>query len=245
MNIKKNIPNLVTLMNLLSGTLAILFILRDELILGSLFIAIALMLDFLDGFLARLLHAQSPIGEQLDSLADLVSFGVAPGFILWSLMKVTDVQGETSYSDLLPFVAFLIPIFSAIRLARFTIDPSQQYTFHGLPTPASAIFIGALPMILTDEKTSSALQNIISNPIVLLLMTIVISFLMVAPFNMLSLKFRDFSWKSNLLRYLFLIISIILIIFLRFGAFPVIILGYVLLSVLVIPQRQQTKDETG
>ena len=236
MNIKKNIPNLITLMNLLSGTLAILFILRDELVLGSLCITVALVLDFLDGFFARLLHAQTPIGEQLDSLADLVSFGLAPGYILWSLMRMNFLQEGISFSDLIPYTAFLIPVFSAIRLARFTIDSSQKYTFRGLPTPASAIFIGAIPLLLAEDNTSTVLQTIFSSPHALLIIAILISLLMVAPVSMLSLKFRDFSWKSNWLRYLLLITAILLIFFLGFAAFPVIILCYVLLSFFFLPQ---------
>jgi CDP-diacylglycerol--serine O-phosphatidyltransferase len=240
MKIEKNIPNVITLMNLLSGTLAILFILRDELVLGSVCITVALVLDFLDGFLARLLHAQSPIGEQLDSLSDLVSFGVAPGYILWSLMKSTYLQEGISISGLLPYFAFLVPVFSAIRLANFTIDSSQKYTFRGLPTPASAIFIGAIPLLLVGKNTPALLQHIFSSPTALLIIAIVISFLMVAPVSLLSLKFKDFSWKSNWLRYLLLLAAILLVILLGFAAFPIIILCYILLSVLFLPQRRES-----
>ncbi len=240
MHIQRNIPNVVTLMNLLSGILAILFILRDELVLGSLCITIALVLDFLDGFLARLLHAQSPIGEQLDSLSDLVSFGIAPGYILWSLMRSTYLQEGVSISDLLPYAAFLVPVFSALRLAKFTIDTSQKYTFHGLPTPASAIFIGAIPLLLVSENTPPLLQQIFSSPIALLITAVVISFLMVAPVDMLSLKFKDFSWKSNWSRYLLLLLAVLLVILLGFASFPVIILCYVLLSVIFLPQRRES-----
>lgn len=240
MKIKKNIPNLITLMNLLSGILAILFILRDELVLGSLCITVALVLDFLDGFLARLLLAQTPIGEQLDSLSDLVSFGVAPGYILWSLMRGAYLEEGITFSSLLPYLAFLVPVFSAIRLAVFTIDPSQKYTFRGLPTPASAIFIGSIPLLLAGRTTPALLVNIFSSPTLLLIMAIAISFLMVAPVHMISLKFRNFSWKSNWLRYLLLLVAILLIILLGFAAFPLIILCYVVLSVFFLPQRVES-----
>ncbi|MBP6976857.1 MAG: CDP-diacylglycerol--serine O-phosphatidyltransferase [Bacteroidales bacterium] len=234
---KKNLPNLITLLNLVSGTLAIVFILRDQLVMGSLCITIALVLDFLDGFLARLLHAYSALGEQLDSLADLVSFGVAPGYIIWSLMNASGDPGGGLWSDLSPYIALLIPVFSALRLARFTIDDSQKYIFRGLPTPASAIFIGALPVILESHHTPSLVQNFIADPLVLTVITILISFLMVAPVNMLSLKFTDFSWKLNWLRYLILIISVPLILLLKAGALPVMIILYVLLSIFFVPQR--------
>lgn len=237
LTMKKNIPNLITLLNLVSGTLAILFILRNQLLMGSLCITVALVLDFLDGFMARLLHARSPMGEQLDSLADLVSFGVAPGFIVWTLMDGSTGSEGGLFANLIPFIFVLIPVFSAIRLARFTIDASQKYTFRGLPTPASAIFIVALPVILADKNASSQVQSFISDPLVLLVTTLLISFLMIAPVNMLSLKFRDFSWKSNGWRYLILLVSVILIPLLRAGAFPVIIFIYVLVSVFFIPQR--------
>jgi CDP-diacylglycerol--serine O-phosphatidyltransferase len=233
-SVKRHIPNFITILNLVSGVIACVFIFKPDLITASVFIGMALFFDFLDGALARLLKVQSPLGEQLDSLADVVSFGVAPGLILWSQLNATPVAGYPGIASFLPYFSILIPVFSALRLARFNIEASQKYTFRGLPTPASAIFIASLPLISIIPGKYPVLEQLVTNPLVLFVIIIAFSFLMVSPFHLLSLKFFDFSWKSNWHRYILLLISLVLIIFFHFTAFPFIILAYILISILFL-----------
>lgn len=229
-------------MNLLAGILSITFILKGELVTGSLFIGIALVLDFLDGLFARLLHAQSPIGAELDSLADVVSFGVAPGFILWSMIRSPEIQPAGIGWDVIAYLSFLVPLFSALRLARFNIDAAQRSTFRGLPTPSTAIFIGSLPLIQLHGERFPILSDLVANPIALAFISLFFSFMMVAPVNLLSLKFTDLSWKANWNRYMLFAFAVVMILLYRVVAFPFIILFYILLSLCTIPQRSRTRS---
>lgn len=238
----KNIPNGITLMNLLAGILSILFILSGDPVTGSLFIGIALVLDFLDGMFARLLDAQSPIGAELDSLADVVSFGVAPGFILWSVMRSPEMQPAGIDRDVIAYLSFVVPLFAAIRLARFNVDVTQRSTFSGLPTPATAIFIGSLPLIRLDAERFPILSDLVADPIILAAIALFLSFMMVAPVNLLSLKFTVLSWKANWNRYVLFAFAVVMIVLYHVGAFPVIVLFYILLSLCTIPQHGRTRS---
>lgn len=209
---------------------------QGQLHLASIFIGIAAILDFFDGFAARLLNAYSEIGKQLDSLADVISFGVAPSFILYRFMNDA-VQVDGFYSGmsilnmLLMSLPFLVAIFSAIRLAIFNIDTKQTNSFIGLPTPANAILIASLPILLWMHNYSF-LNNILSNVYFLVGFIVLQAYLLVSPIPMFSLKFKNFSWGDNKLRFIFLGVSIILLVFFQALAIPVIILLYVLISVL-------------
>lgn len=197
---------------------------------AAYFIALAAVFDFLDGLAARLLHVKSEIGKQLDSLADMVSFGLAPGVIA-GLIILISVKPNINAGDQvwiyqsLPFVALLIPAFSALRLAKFNIDESQSYSFKGLPTPASALFFGSFPFII--ELFPEFL-----NPIILISMVVIMPFLLVSNIPLFAMKFINYSWKDNMIRYLFIGISLIMLIFLQYTAVPLIILFYILLSLI-------------
>ena len=246
----KQIPNLFTLLNLVFGCIAIVLVMQpNEIIapyyangeptnqvlperiqLGALFIFGAALIDFLDGFLARLFKATSRMGEQLDSLSDVVSFGVAPGMILYQLLRMgfaRDGEGiDTSFMALLP--AFVFTAAVAWRLAKFNISTNQTYNFRGVPSPAGGLLIASFPLIIWYEYFQ--LQDLFKNPWFLYAVIVVVSYLMVSNLSIISLKFRDYSWKSNQIKYLLALVSLVLIVWLKWLAVPVIFVLYVLLS---------------
>ena len=224
----RNIPNLITLSNLLCGVLSIIFAFNDNLILAAIFIFVGNFLDFFDGFFARLLKVEDKFGLQLDSMADLITSGLAPAIILFHLIKN---QSQTQYPDMVPlaFLALIIPVFSAIRLSNFNIDLSQKNSFIGLPTPMLAIFIAAIPLI------NLQLFPIYSNIIFLCGISIVLSFLLISKINLFSLKvnLKKISIdKLNILRVILLSSSIILFLLFNFAAIPFIVILYIILSLI-------------
>lgn len=235
----RHIPNFITSLNLLSGCIALVFAFQGQLVTASLFIGLGAFFDFIDGFVARLLHVKSPIGKELDSLADVITFGVVPGTLVYLLLQ-QDLSAPTLYLgnlSILPFLGFLIPVFSALRLAKFNVDTRQETVFFGLPTPASALFFGSFPLILMQEETllGNSLGNIhqlITNFYVLLALTVLICWLMVSEIRLFSLKFTTLLWSGNKIRYLFLVLSILMLVFLHFLALPLIILLYVFFSLI-------------
>jgi CDP-diacylglycerol--serine O-phosphatidyltransferase len=204
-------------------------------------IFVAAIFDFLDGFAARMLHAKSEIGEQLDSLADVVSFGVAPGFILFQMINMSHGQPlhTTDNFTVMPFLAFIVPAFGALRLAKFNVQGTHSSNFKGLPIPASGIFIASLPLIrsylyeLRDDSYTGLFYMMITNTYFLLGSGIIMSFLMVSTFPMFGIKFENFSIKDNLIKYFFLGVSLILIISLQVVAIPFIIMLYLFLSLIL------------
>lgn len=230
---KSIIPNTITLLNMLAGILSIYIGMTGDLVLAAYLIFIAAILDFMDGFSARMLNAYSELGKQLDSLADLVSFGLAPGFILFGMINISHGQpGNTATGmTIIPFFAFMIPLFSALRLAKFNIDENQQTSFIGMPTPAVAILIASFPLIKDFLFHDRGLYYmIITNTYFLLAMAIIMSLLMVIPLPMFAFKFKNYGWKDNKVKYVFLLISLIGIIIFKAIAIPVIIALYFLLS---------------
>jgi CDP-diacylglycerol--serine O-phosphatidyltransferase len=230
MELKKHIPNALTCGNLLSGCFSILFIASGMPIKAALMIIVAGLFDFLDGFAARLLKAHSPIGADLDSLSDVVSFGVAPGMIMCYMMNnALDLPRITLDGiDLMPCLAFLLPIFAAIRLARFNIDETQHVAFRGIPAPAMAIFVASLPLALgqAGHLTDGALGFWACLGITLLL-----SFMMVSNMRCFSFKMKSLTWKGNEVRWIFLAVAIVGFVVFRWLALPLIMVLYVLLSV--------------
>ena len=245
----KQIPNLFTLLNLVFGCIAIVFILQtgqsivyvesngftswdlpEKIAMGSLFIFAAAVVDFLDGFVARLFKASSEMGKQLDSLADVVSFGVAPGLILYQLLRISfakETEGlDVSVAALLP--AFLIPCAGAWRLAKFNIDNEQQYSFKGVPIPAVGITIASLPLIVHFQQFN--LQEILFNKWMLYGIIVLLSWLMVSNIPLMSLKFKDGSLKNNMPKYILLAIAIVAAIVLKWVAIPVVFIVYVIVS---------------
>lgn len=247
----KFIPNLFTLLNLLCGCLAIAFLLTDGMVLvptsegniyfdlpasigmASLFIGIAAILDFFDGFLARLLKADSAMGVQLDSLADVVTFGVAPGMILFSFLRLswaTEMTAlDTSVLYLLP--AFVVPLAAAWRLARFNITPSDTPNFEGVPSPAVGLTIASFPLAYWMQG-GSWMVELLQQSWFLYAVALVLSALMVVRVPMMSMKMKSFGWKANLPRYLFLILTVGLAVWLQWSAALPVFTAYVLLSLL-------------
>lgn len=227
---KKHIPNTLTCLNLVFGCLSAMAALKGNLETAAIFIIIAAVFDFFDGFVARLLKVSSPIGKELDSLADVVSFGVAPGMIIYTwLVRCTEGISPLHQGvvyDYLPFIALMVPALSAVRLARFNIDENQTSSFLGLPTPANAMFLGFIPL----AADRMALFN---NFWVIWILAVIFSLLLVSKIWMLSLKFKDYKWKGiNIARYTLIIIGIVLIPIFRWGAFPLIIMAYLIISLI-------------
>lgn len=233
MKIKLFIPNFITLLNLFSGCLALLFLADGQIVLAAYMVFLAAILDFFDGFFARILKAYSNIGKQLDSLADVVSFGVVPGMILYHL--ILESHGRQSYIvsnvDIIPFVGLLIPLFAAYRLAKFNIDERQTTSFLGLPTPATGLFIAALPLMKAQLMAGQSLfYMVVTNAYFYIGITLVLSFLMVSELPLFGLKFTSFAFKGNEIRYIFMVVSLLLLIAFQFVAIPFIILLYLMLS---------------
>lgn len=244
MNIKKHIPNIITLGNLLCGTIAAIYAVRGDFYTTAILVGIGIVFDFFDGFVARLLQVQGEFGKQLDSLADMVTSGVVPGIIMVQYMLNSSQYNElgiSSWDAALDMglnidnwfsyeaIGLLLTLFAGYRLAKFNIDERQSDSFIGLPTPAMNLFVLSLPLI--SEYTSNAtIQDIIHNKYVLIIITILLSVLMVSEVKLFSLKFKDYSFKNNSIKYIFLLLSILLLVVLKFVAIPVVILLYVAMS---------------
>ena len=230
MNIKRHIPNAITCCNLLSGCLSILFLGCNMPVKAALMIFVAAIFDFFDGFAARLLNAHSPIGADLDSLSDVVSFGVAPGFIMYWLMikTISNPIVPVGPFELLTFIAFLLPVFSAIRLAKFNIDDTQKTSFRGIPAPGMAIFVASLPLALAQvgHLSDGSLRLGYCIGIVL-----VFSFMMVCNLRFFSFKMKNLKWKGNEVRFIFIALAVISFAIFRFVALPFIMIAYILLSI--------------
>lgn len=231
MPLKQHIPNTITCCNLVSGCFSILFSTVGMPVMASVMIFAAGLFDFFDGFTARLLNAHSPIGGDLDSLSDVVSFGVAPGFIMYRLMSegMSEPIWPVGGVSLFACFAFLLPVFSAVRLAKFNIDERQTTSFIGLPTPPMAIFMASLPLAFWQL---GVLGQPVLNPYLCLGLVILFSVLMVCNRPFFSFKMKSLSWSDNKLRWIFLGLAVASFVAFRFVALPFILLGYILLSVL-------------
>lgn len=233
------IPNFITSLNLVSGSLATIFAIDGHLVWAAIFICAAAVFDFLDGFAARLLKAYSEIGKQMDSLADVVSFGLAPGAILFTLLEFSlfgknDLIYEIGakwYEWLILFTAFVIPVFGAIRLARFNTSTSDENFFRGLPIPANGIFWASLGLMLESDKYYDLMQFFYSTKN-LLILAVFMAGMMVITMPMFSMKPHSFSLKENWYRYLFLGLSLILLVTFSFYGLAFVIFLYIILNVL-------------
>ncbi|WP_300704287.1 CDP-diacylglycerol--serine O-phosphatidyltransferase [Bacteroides sp.] len=226
--ITRHIPNAITCLNLFSGGIACVMAFEAKYDLALTFIILSAVFDFFDGMMARLLNAHSVIGKDLDSLADDVSFGLAPSLIVFSLFKEMHYPaGMESLAPFFPYLAFLISVFSALRLAKFNNDTRQTSSFVGLPVPANALFwaslvAGAHDFLITDSF----------NPLYLLILVCIFSWLLVSEIPMFSLKFKNLSWKNNKISFIFLIVCIPFLVFLGICSFAAIIVWYILLSLI-------------
>lgn len=249
---KKHIPNLITLLNVFCGCVATVFAVLNQMELAAMFVFLGIVFDFFDGMAARLLHVKSDLGLQLDSLADVITSGLVPGIVMFQLLGMSmsggwnlpDWQAGLDFSteatpmawsairvSILPFFGFLITMASAYRLAKFNIDENQTTSFIGLPTPANALLILSLPLILYYQN-SELLNDIILNQWFLIGLTLLSALLLNAKIELFALKFKNWHFQDNALRYIFIIISVVLLITLKFLAVPLIILFYILSSVI-------------
>ena len=219
----KHIPNLLTISNLICGCIALYLTFQGELVFTAYFIGLAAIFDFMDGAAARLLNVSNPIGKELDSLADMVSFGLVPGSVVFHLLEESPLS---QYS----FIALVIPIFSAYRLAKFNVDENQNENFIGLPTPANCLVFVSIPLI-TTFNAESTIAYLVEIPEILLIITVLMSFALVSRINTFSLKFKNFKLQDNKFRFFLITMSIILLTWLEFSAIPIIILLYILMSI--------------
>jgi CDP-diacylglycerol--serine O-phosphatidyltransferase len=257
MSIKKHIPNAITCCNLLCGCLAIVQAFEGNLVYSAYLVGLAAIFDFFDGFAARMLKVSSPIGKDLDSLADMVTFGVVPGIVMFKLLQINEFSYENAVYSFqfirgIEYLAFTIPIFSAIRLAKFNNDIRQSDSFIGVPTPANAILIGSLTLIilpfikkqfynLSNQSNENFIDVTTPGELVdrlffihcmLLFITLIFSFLLVSELPLFALKFKHFKWKDNEIRFVFLGLSLVMLVALQFIGIPLIIILYILMSVI-------------
>lgn len=222
MKVIAQIPNLLTLLNLLFGVIGIVWVLNGDILSGAYFVLIAAGFDFLDGFVARLLKVQSDMGKELDSLADVVSFGVLPGLILFMMVK-----GQTDPDSIIPYFTLIIPMLSAYRLAKFNLDTRQSDRFIGLPTPANALFLSTLPHLALQWLW---MERWLALPVVLILLAWVFAILLVVELPLIALKFKSLDFLKNKFRYFLILVSVSMFAWLQLAGIPLVILAYIGLS---------------
>lgn len=227
MNIKKHIPNLITLLNLFCGCIALVFAVNMDFEMAFLFVSLGIFLDFFDGFFARLFKVSSPLGLQLDSLADMITSGLVPGFVMFLMLN----NNTLSPDNWIAYLGFIITLGSCYRLANFNIDTRQTDSFIGLPTPANALFILSLPLVM-QHTSSEMLYEILKNKWLLLAITAFSAYILNAEIPLFSLKVKSADFAKNKLQIIFLAISVVLLIAFQFLGIPLVILFYVLLSVM-------------
>ena len=230
---KKQIPNFLTCMNLFSGCIALVMVFRNHLEYTAYLILIAAFFDLLDGMVARKVGSNSEFGKQIDSLADMVSFGLVPGAVMFKLLQMS------SLSELVPnpmlrtfvqFVPFIITIFSALRLAKFNLDTRQTSSFIGLPTPANTLLIVSLPLILNQRP--GQFDGLILNPVFILFVSMFLSYMLISEIPLFALKFKSLDLKANMYQYILIALAIVLIAIFSFVAIPMVVILYVLLSII-------------
>lgn len=238
--IKKHIPNTITCLNLISGCIATWFAFQGEFRMALLFIVTGAVFDFFDGMVARVLHVSSPIGKELDSLADDITFGFAPSAIVFSYLCTFHI-----HIPVIPFLAFIMAAFSALRLAKFNLDERQAMGFIGLPTPANALFWGSL--VVGMEEWSAAAGSVLSSinaelPYLIVMGTFISCWLLIAEIPMFALKFKTWGWKGNEVKYIFILCCIPLLVLLGVSGLAAVIAWYVILS--VATNRKPKTSET-
>lgn len=231
MTIKKHVPNAITLLNLFCGCIAMVFALNNDFEMAFYFVSLGIFLDFFDGFFARLFQVSSPLGLQLDSLADMVTSGVVPGVVMYQLLGSSGGYPKLGWAvEPFPFLGFWIALGSCYRLANFNIDTRQTDSFIGLPTPANALFILSLPLVLRHSDSMLVLE-LLTNPWVLIAIIFLSVYLLNAEIPLFSLKIKTFGLQKNALQIGFLVASLLLLVFFQYAGIPLVIVFYVLLSV--------------
>lgn len=215
---KKHIPNAITCLNLFSGCIGVLMVLKGDYWMAFYCVIASGIFDFFDGLVARALHVKSAIGKELDSLADVVSFGFLPGTVMYMMLK------SATDNEYIPYLGFVITVFSALRLAKFNVDDRQTTDFIGVNTPMNTFFIISLPFLAEQYNA------VLTNQYVLLLIAAVVSFLLVSEIKLFSMKLSSLTWQANKYKYIFIGLSVIALISIQFLAFPVILCLYILFS---------------
>jgi len=238
MAFKNHIPNLITLCNLSSGLVALMYAFDTHYQMAFVWVAIGIFFDFWDGFFARILKVQSALGLQLDSLADMVTSGVVPGLVMYQMLsgiatnqEEYNLSSENYYLGILPFAGFIITLASCYRLAKFNVDTRQTDSFIGLPTPANALFILSLPVIEAHSDGTGVVFDMLSNPFVLVAISLLSAYMLNAEIPLFSLKVKYFNWETNKIQIVFLVLSVLFLFFFQYLGIPLIILSYVALSV--------------
>lgn len=216
---KRHIPNLITCLNLFSGCVGVVFAFQGQFEFAAYCVIASGIFDFFDGMVARALHVKSPIGKELDSLADVISFGLVPGAVLYQLFKIAD-----PLSQYLPFLGFVVTVFSALRLATFNIDERQTTDFMGLNTPMNAFYTISLPII------GGSYPDLVYQPLLLAISVVVTSVLLISPIRLFSMKLNSWSWQANRWKFTFIILSAVLVVWLKFTAVPLVLVLYFLFS---------------
>ena len=232
---KAFVPNFITLLNLLSGGIAVIFAVKGDLSTAALFVFFGIFFDFFDGFLARKLNVSSEMGLQLDSLADLVTSGLVPALVLVNLIELSILPSQDA-NCFLPYLGLLVFLCSAYRLAKFNISTEQSQFFIGLPTPANALLIMSLPLIL-DYQNSDSYNALILNPFFLVVVTLLSSFLLNAPVKLIALKFKTWNFSENASKYILIIFSFVALILFKFAGITLIIIFYIILSLVNPPKN--------
>lgn len=230
---KVHIPNALTCLNLFSGCIAVVMIFRNHLDTAAYFVFAAAFFDLLDGMVARKVFSDSAFGKELDSLADMVSFGLVPGAIMFKLFQHSQPDlhfHSENFIRVIQFLPFIITVFSALRLAKFNLDTRQTNSFIGLPTPANTLFIVSLPLIIIQMP--GRYDDLILNPYFIIIVSICSAFLLVTELPLFSMKFKTLGFRENLYQYILLLISLILFPLILFAAIPVVIFLYILLSII-------------
>lgn len=228
---KKHIPNFITLINLFAGCLALIYMFDGNYYGMFVCVVIAEFADLMDGFMARLLKVSSPIGKDLDSLADMVTFALLPGVGLYQLFLMADVAQPWAY------LGFLITLSGCLRLAKYNVDTRKDDNFFGLATPSTAAFVFGLLLIVDNE--SLGLQNFILQPAVLIAVTLFFSWIMHSPYPMFNLRFTSRKWLGNEIRYVFILVSLAMIFVLKWAVFAFIVLFYILISILFFGKKEK------
>ena len=253
MSLKRHVPNFITILNLLCGAIATIFAVQGNLVMAALFVALGIFFDFFDGLAARALNVKSELGLQLDSLADMITSGLVPGIVMFQLLVRAlpeTIKPDSNWADsenwwewnfpALALIGLLIAAASGYRLAKFNIDDRQTDSFIGLPTPANALLILSLPLILAFQPNPWAV-DLILNEWFLIGLTLVSCYMLNAEVPLFALKFSDWSFKANKLRYFFLGYSLLMLILLQFIAIPLIIISYVILSIIFPGKKEDMK----
>jgi CDP-diacylglycerol--serine O-phosphatidyltransferase len=245
---KKYIPNVFTMLNMLSGLIALNFVFVNDFVYAALFVFLGVFFDFFDGFFARKYKVQSEVGLQLDSLADMITSGVVPGTVIFVLLSQNAqenlVFSASKWFALFPYFGFMLTLAAGYRLAKFNVDTRQTDSFIGVPTPAMSIFIMSLPLIILKSE-NQLIVNMVQSNWFLIVIVLLFSYLMNSDLSLFALKFKTYDWKKNANKYIYIAISILLLTLLQVLAIPLLIIIYILFSIIINIKEKKTEMMTN